>query len=962
MADEAVFDNEYNPKMPQGNGGFTVYGAKPENSRFSDYAKRITGFAKNNKGKLIGFAGFGGISIILTVFGTLLAGPMQIVHAGQVIGEVIDTARDITNSARLARNIQRAGKALTTTKQNARVSTFLGISARNFEKKLNEAGFEIKGGSDFDSIAKRIDTTAINNSGALKNIDGKVMNVDLSPREFRHALSDVINEMPGSQIYKHIMKRTLNKMYGVAWYQGFTRISAEAATTLANKAASSTEKLAAWLESMSKNTSTSLKKGALRVASDSAGGIAARLGAKTAKGIRAIPGLGTIVGGIIGFAFNQYFDDQKIQEVLISSLIVSGVIATTADNIRNGNIPNTDANGNSMPQQDYLNYFSKQYIYDDITTDRLEKTAAAAEGDSCDGLTQGSDEYNSCISDTLTTAEETLASAADTTTGSSFFSNTPLESEFDPNFAVSEGSAEYYRGVPAQLTEVGVDKTWENIGNEVIASVTIVGPKDIEDMMEGEFYAETQIPSYIGGTAMYGARVQQNDLSASEGAYPLTQQEEVSLQREKQTYLAEQQMNKSLFARLFDVEDYHSGIATLSRDANWDLSDASVTTQFANVFRTFAAIPTLVAKSLGTYTRAASAASVQTYNYGFNMVAYTPAQVEAEPDYWDAEAFLYGDDDNNNNFNRIKKDTLKKCTGATITKDNMGLKVTWGEPSITKVELSNSNACSNYFGEQDDINEFTSYDANGNQRYYSGEDAVRSFIANYKLLASYSATSFDEMTDTEINEALEGTNLTKAEVEKSLIKDMENLGIVYTSSSNTPSKVGGGANCSGAKDCAEKMLANENVELLDGARRDMENMASTGNTTSVCGGNIVIAPNLLDAILQLSGKYKVLINNFNIGHECDEFQHPKGLAVDYNGIKNLETQESTSWGNITFTSDEITIMRQYIQDFVDVAVIPDNLTKIGIGQTQAVGGWNINTTKPLSEFEDVAHHLHLHFQ
>lgn len=788
MAGEDILNNERNPEMPQVNGGYTVYGASqstnPSGGRFSDFAKKFTGFAKNNKGKLIGFGGLGVVGVVLTIFGSLLAGPMQIVHAGQAIGEVIDTARDITNGRRLTRNIQRLGADYKTKTQNARTSMLTRIPARNFEKKMAAAGYTITAseGSTFDTIGRNIQVTSVGDNGPLRRLYNE--GGDMDAKQFRKALSESIDAMPGNKAYKYIMKKTLNKLYGVAWYQGITRMSAKAAKTIGDSAVSKATKLETWVEDMGNKSKTkALKSTTLKAVTEVAGegaNAAARVATKAVgKGIGLIPFVGDIIGGVIGFLANQAFDKDKIQGFLVSALIVSGTIATAADNIRNGNIPNTDDEGNYVPEQTYLDLFSQQYIYDDITVVNSEDSASASDS-ACTEYELGSQEYNACVENALNNSEADFASLDTTTSGSSFFSNTPLQAEFNPDFNIQQDDPEYYRGVPTQLTQVGEDTTAENIANEVVAAFTIVGPKDIADIFEGEFYAETQVPSDIGGTAMYGARVQQNDLSASEGASPLTNNEEVALLREAQEYLADQQMEKPFLARLFDVEDYHSGIATLSRDANWNLSDSSVTTQFANVFRTFAAIPNLVAKSFGTYTRAASATSIQTYNYGFNMVAYTIDQVDEEPDYWDAETFLLKDD----NLDHILTKNLEKCTGATISKDSNGIKVAWDESESYKMTLSGNDEsieCVSYYDDEANGGEtFDSFNADGEPITRNGDAAVRAVLANYKVLASYAATSFDELTDDEIEEALDGTDITKDEAEKSLIQDMKDIGVNYS--------------------------------------------------------------------------------------------------------------------------------------------------------------------------------------
>lgn len=811
---EDVLDNERNPKMPQGNGGYTVYGARQNansdsGSRLSNFGKKFAGFVKNNKGKIIGFGSFGGISIVLMMFGSMLSGAMQIVHAGQVIGEVIDTARELTTGRRVARNVYKvgSGKTAATAAQNSRTGVLMSIPTRNFEKKLADAGFSIESGK-ITGVG-----TGVNTNKALQEFadaGGELIdNSKMTRKQMVKALGQAVDDMPGNTIYKAIMKRNLKKMYKLRWYEGIERAASSAfdnaadnvvtklSKWVANRQVKTAEKLSSvGAESASKAIKAAADDSLERIAKGALTEFGEGLAKVIAKGAKAIPILGTVIGIVADFAIAQYFDAEKVQDILMSAMIKSAEIATAADNIQSGNIPEEDEDGNYVSSQAYLEMIALQNIYrsydagDAGGVASLSDSVYAASGQDCSGIIiddyNSEEEYNEarnkCLDEVLAEIESEIndasaSSTSTTTVGSSFFSNAPLQAEFDSNYSAKEGTAEYYAGVPTQVVgNVGVDKSAENLANALVAAITIIGPKDISDMMEETFDADTLDPAYVGGTAMYGARVQQNALSTSEGARALTQSEEASLLRETQTYLAEQQMEKSLWARLFDVEDYHSGIATLSRDANWDLSDSSITTQFANVVKTFAALPNLIANSFGTYTRAASAASPTVYNYGFNMVAYTTDQVDAEPDYWDAETFLL------NNLDGIEEETVQKCTGATISKDGDSLKVVWSETDKYVMEISNSDDCSSYFSG----GTFTSEDAYGNVRTdYSGDDAVRSVLANYKTMSAFAATSYDELTDAEITEALEGTGVSNEEAEKMLTQAMKDQGVDYSATRKT---------------------------------------------------------------------------------------------------------------------------------------------------------------------------------
>jgi hypothetical protein len=174
----------------------------------------------------------------------------------------------------------------------------------------------------------------------------------------------------------------------------------------------------------------------------------------------------------------------------------------------------------------------------------------------------------------------------------------------------------------------------------------------------------------------------------------------------------------------------------------------------------------------------------------------------------------------------------------------------------------------------------------------------------------------------------------------------------------------GGQKCDSIKDCAQKVLDSPNITFpYSGPETDLNNIISTGTTPSVCSslGNITLDPIMLDALLQLSDKYAVYINNFNTGHGCDNWQHPKGKAIDYNGIKILtgpNAGKSTNWGNITFPAD-VSVLREYITDYMTAI---NRRSLVGLGQIHCagVGGtWGVSSLGNVNEFGDSCNHLHL---
>ena len=172
--------------------------------------------------------------------------------------------------------------------------------------------------------------------------------------------------------------------------------------------------------------------------------------------------------------------------------------------------------------------------------------------------------------------------------------------------------------------------------------------------------------------------------------------------------------------------------------------------------------------------------------------------------------------------------------------------------------------------------------------------------------------------------------------------------------------------CSSAKDCAQKVLNNANITFSrPGPKTDLTNMAATGTTPSVCGslGRIAINTTLLNTLLQLSTKYKMYINNFNAGHDClsgnSIGQHPRGDAVDFNGIKIISTGQSTNWGNITESKAEMPIINQFVSDFIKDTHASAPSLKVGAGQLQCSSLWNITVSQPFTHFNDTCTHLHM---
>lgn len=92
-----------------------------------------------------------------------------------------------------------------------------------------------------------------------------------------------------------------------------------------------------------------------------------------------------------------------------------------------------------------------------------------------------------------------------------------------------------------------------------------------------------------------------------------------------------------------------------------------------------------------------------------------------------------------------------------------------------------------------------------------------------------------------------------------------------------------------AKAAAQALLDSPNVKFqLPEQRGYMEQTAKDGTQTLDCGGKANMNGKLLGMLVEASKKYKITIGAQAAGHQCDGGWHPKGSAVDLNGVAPLD--------------------------------------------------------------------------
>lgn len=170
-----------------------------------------------------------------------------------------------------------------------------------------------------------------------------------------------------------------------------------------------------------------------------------------------------------------------------------------------------------------------------------------------------------------------------------------------------------------------------------------------------------------------------------------------------------------------------------------------------------------------------------------------------------------------------------------------------------------------------------------------------------------------------------------------------------------------------AKELAKQVAENPNISFVDQSTKDkLIEFSKTGTAIGACGDPMVINPLLSGVLLAEAKNYKILINNFGFQGErsCDGGQHPKGNAVDINGLEKIGGGK-TAWGTITYSGSEVGIITDFTKDWMNILADKDP-ARGGVGQL-GCGGFNIiNGRNPKWQgpdgnlhFDDSCNHLHI---
>ncbi|MDB5177169.1 MAG: peptidase [Candidatus Saccharibacteria bacterium] len=144
-------------------------------------------------------------------------------------------------------------------------------------------------------------------------------------------------------------------------------------------------------------------------------------------------------------------------------------------------------------------------------------------------------------------------------------------------------------------------------------------------------------------------------------------------------------------------------------------------------------------------------------------------------------------------------------------------------------------------------------------------------------------------------------------------------------------------------------------------KADLEKNCAGQTVINVCGQPMTIDPQLAKTINTLSSKYKILINNFGYGDDrstCDTGQHPKGKAIDINGIEMADGSGGTGTGITYGDPAKDKVLSQFATDWINTLPAGSG----GIGQKGCSS--TFQPTLPSGDnggnfFSDSCDHLHI---
>lgn len=159
-----------------------------------------------------------------------------------------------------------------------------------------------------------------------------------------------------------------------------------------------------------------------------------------------------------------------------------------------------------------------------------------------------------------------------------------------------------------------------------------------------------------------------------------------------------------------------------------------------------------------------------------------------------------------------------------------------------------------------------------------------------------------------------------------------------------------------AQQLAQQILNNGNIDfqVKPAQENAFERIAATGKA-SQCGGPAV-SPVILGVILAAAKNYKIVIGVLTDGHDCNGGFHPKGMAIDINGVNSLDGSDGTGRFITQANYNSSAILKKF---YGDMGGILSQAGGGGMGQIQCFGSGKPALNDNVTYFDDTCNHLHV---
>lgn len=301
----------------------------------------------------------------------------------------------------------------------------------------------------------------------------------------------------------------------------------------------------------------------------------------------------------------------------------------------------------------------------------------------------------------------------------------------------------------------------------------------VNNMFYGKpFNAKTLTPAQIGDSSMYGGKFIANSQSLSTGGRELTSSENLSLNLENRRFLAWQNSQKPVMARVFDPADYNSSINQIARSINAHSVTDNQLEHLADAFKVMTSAPQVIALANnqiagGTaYAAADFDYGVPTYSWSLDeMNDLTKTTNSVANNTLKAKRLL--DSANGSNY----RSYADKCLSVTIGDKSDGYAVA--------VKDNKDGTSWNYV---DAANHSSSGDCSVSKGQSTDYQTIRLYVMDYYNTVSgscydgkeddaTSSESCNEMSvDTDISDSTELTASKADTIEEKFNKDTKNSG------------------------------------------------------------------------------------------------------------------------------------------------------------------------------------------